>query len=138
MSVLGPGYSVSVLGEHVLDGGRDPPLPAPGDLVRIRDGPPELVYCWPRGEWGLWISELEARHGNTIAVVLDFPRVVDFSEREVDNTFFAEVDLVVDPSPYPPNKTGVRVMMSDGWVGNVWLAALSVPGGLESQAARDV
>jgi len=110
--------------------GADPPTVSPGDLVRLADGLPELVYCWPRGDWHLWIDELTARHSGRTGVVLDHPEMVDRWRNVVDSSFLDVVDLVVDPSWSNGCRPRVRVMFDDGWVGYVWLSALEV---LESQ-----
>ena len=95
----------------------------PGDLVRVVDAPPGVIYVSPRGEWDLWVDELRARHGGSTAVILEPPRStyghISSSRRaRLRSTSSSTRDVSYDP------KRAVRVLMDDGWVGDVWLGAL--------------
>jgi hypothetical protein len=98
----------------------------PGQLVRVVDGPPGVIYCSPSGEWDLWVDELRSRHGGSTAVVLEYPRSTygavtrgrpDFPPPE-RSTMQVSHDAHYNP------KRAVMVMMDDGWIGKVWLGAL--------------
>ncbi len=95
----------------------------PGQLVRVVDGPPGVIYCSPRGEWDLWVDELRSRHGGSTAVVLEYPGstygAVSRGRPEPERS----TTQVSHDAHYNP-KRAVMVIMDDGWVGKVWLGAL--------------
>ena len=95
----------------------------PGQLVRVIDGPPGLIYCSPAGEWDLWVDELRSRHGGSTAVVLEAPRSHwGTVSRGRPDPLRSTTDIGHD-AHYNP-KRAVKVLMDDGWIGNVWLGAL--------------
>lgn len=95
----------------------------PGQLVRVVDGPPGLIYCSPAGEWDLWVDELRSRHGGSTAVVLEAPRSHwGTVSRGRPDPLRSTTDIGHD-AHYNPKRV-VKVLMDDGWIGNVWLGAL--------------
>ena len=95
----------------------------PGQLVRVIDGPPGLIYCSPGGEWDLWVDELRSRHGGSTAVVLESPRSHwGTLSRGRPEPVRSTTDISHD-AHYNP-KRAVKVLMDDGWIGDVWLGAL--------------
>ena len=95
----------------------------PGQLVRVVHAPPGVIYCSPRGEWDLWVDELRSRHGGSTAVVLEHPRsTYGAVSRGRPKPERSTTDISHD-AHYNP-KRAVKVLMADGWIGNVWLGAL--------------
>lgn len=95
----------------------------PGQLVRVVDGPPGVIYCSPRGEWDLWVDELRSRHGGSTAVVLEYPRSTYGAVSSGRPSLPKSTQQLSRDAHYNP-KRAVVVLMDDGWIGNVWLGAL--------------
>ena len=95
----------------------------PGQLVRVVHGPPGIIYCSPRGEWDLWVDELRSRHGGSTAVVLEHPRSTYGAVSSGRPSLPRSTTDISHDAHYNP-KRAVKVLMDDGWIGNVWLGAL--------------
>ena len=95
----------------------------PGQLVRVVNAPPGVIYCSPRGEWDLWVDELRSRHGGSTAVVLEYPRSTYGAVSRGRPSLERSTTDIAHDAHYNP-KRAVMVLMDDGWIGNVWLGAL--------------